>query len=90
VPFVGLACDCSRVRSISHLGYTGLFGAVGATIDKAIAFDAVANDLAAAMFARRGQNVDGTLETVKDVTLAQHYHFKGFVILISAGFTTCH
>ena len=49
-----------------------------------MAFDAVANNLAATMFTGGRENVNGALETIENVTPSGGYYLEGFVILIPA------
>jgi len=51
---------------------------------------AVTDYLAAAMFAFRGQVVDGAFETDEVVRDSINDDFDGFVVFISAGFTSVH
>jgi hypothetical protein len=44
-----------------------LFGTMGAAIEDAVCFHAVANDAAAAMCAGGRQGMDGTFEAIKSV-----------------------
>ena len=67
------------------------FGAVVAAVELAVLrLQAMADDLAAAMVAGRGQGVDRALETIEGVSAAAQGDLKGFVILIPADFALCH
>src|SRR5215203_4630063 len=60
-----LGHECSD--AIVHRCYSLLFGAVRAAIKDAVRFDAVPDDLAAAMIADRSEGVDGALKAVEEV-----------------------
>jgi len=56
--------------SIAHLGHAFLLSAVCATINRAVLFYSMADDMRSAMRAGRCKRMDRTFEAVKDVTLA--------------------
>jgi hypothetical protein len=65
--------------SVLKAGDALVLGAVGAAEDRAVLLDAVADHLAAAVRAGRGQRVDGTLEGVEGVRAAGHRHGERLV-----------
>jgi hypothetical protein len=70
--------------------YTRFARAVGATKILAPRLDAMANDLAAAMIARRGDLLNRAFKAVKDMTAAANDDFKRPLIVVPADFTLCH
>jgi hypothetical protein len=65
--------------------------AVGAAIEVAVGFYAMANDLDATVLAGRGEGMDGTLKTIKGArSHAGHAYLKGFIVLISTDFALGH
>ena len=67
-----------------------MLGAIGATENRAVLFDAVADYSAAAMGANRRQGIDRALERIKDVLVTVHRYRKSFVILVAAYITLGH
>ena len=67
-----------------------LMGAACAAIEAAASFDAMADNFASAMFAFGRQGVDGAFETVEVVRDSINDDFDGFVVFISASFTSVH
>jgi hypothetical protein len=63
---------------------------MGATIEGALCLYPVANDLAPAMLAHRGQFVNRALEAVERVGVTGSDHLEGQVVVISANFTSSH
>ncbi len=53
-------------------------------------FYAMANDPAFAVFANRGDRLNGTLETVEYVPCTRRGQFEGLVVLIATDFAFCH
>src|SRR5437667_2139691 len=65
--------------------------AVGAAVELAVLLDAVADDLAAAVRAGRGQGVDRALERIEGARPAPgRGHREGLVIIITTNITSCH
>src|SRR6267378_1323822 len=75
---------------VVHGGHAFFMGAMRAAINVAAGLGAVTDYLAAAMFAFRGQVVDGAFETIVVVRDAVFDDFKRFVVFVSAYFTTIH
>jgi len=72
-------------------GSDALFmGAMGTTVVTATGFDAVPNDLAAAMLAFRSQGVNGTFKAVEIVRNTGDNNLNRLVIFISASFAFVH
>src|SRR5262249_55553889 len=69
---------------------TGLLGTVRAAVERASGFDAVSQDAAAAVRARRREIVDGALEAVVHVRLAVHHDLEALVVLVPADVAACH
>jgi hypothetical protein len=68
-----------------------MLSAVGATEHHPTGrLDAMPDDPAAAMGARRREGVDGALEAVERVDFTAHNHLKTFIILVAANFTYAH
>jgi hypothetical protein len=67
-----------------------MVGAVSATVDHAVCFHPMANNLALAMRTRRGNRMNRALKAVKNMFLAGHRDFKAFVVLVGANFTFGH
>jgi hypothetical protein len=65
-------------------------GAVGATKNLAVLFDAVADDAAVAGRADRREHRDCAFEAVEDVSFAIHRNLECFVVIVSADFTFGH
>jgi hypothetical protein len=65
-------------------------GTVRATVESVADLHAMADDLAPAMFASRGQSVDRTLEAIEGVRATAHDHLEGFVVVIAADFALRH
>jgi hypothetical protein len=63
---------------------------MGAAIEGAVRLDAVADDLAPAMLAHRGELMDGALEAVEGVGMSRGDHLKGEIVVVAADFTDCH
>jgi hypothetical protein len=70
--------------------YALLMGAMRAAIETAAALDAMADDLATAMFTLGSQGVDGTFKTIKVMRLTVDKNLEGFVVFVSANFTAIH
>jgi hypothetical protein len=64
-----------------------MFGAMRAAVNRVVLFDAVTDDLAAAMGAGRRQRVDGALKRIERVRLAVHGDLERLVIIVAANFT---
>jgi hypothetical protein len=77
-----LKCLCPILNG----GDTFMVGAVSATKITAAGFNAVTDDFAAAVFARRRQGVNGTFKTVEIVRDSVGHDFQWFVVLVSAYF----
>src|SRR5437867_10694568 len=63
---------------------------MGAAVKAAAGLDTVADDFAAAMFAFRGQRVNGAFEAIEIVGDARDDHFDWFIVFISTDFTAVH
>jgi hypothetical protein len=50
----------------------------------------MADDLAPAMRARRGQGMDGALKAVDDMRLPGHFDFERFIVVVPADFAFRH
>src|SRR5437763_5170012 len=73
--------------AIPELLHAGGLGAVRAAIDAPVLLDAVADDAAIAVGARRREGLDGALEAVERVRGASHRDLEGLVVLVSAHLT---
>jgi hypothetical protein len=67
-----------------------LVRAVGTTVESALCFQPVADDLATAMRAGGRQRMDGAVKAIKGVDLAGQPNFKGLVVVIAAQFASSH
>src|SRR2546421_82194 len=65
-------------------------GAMGATIDIAARFHAMADDFASAMLTFRSQIMNGALEAIKVMGNAVHNDFERLIVLVAADFTSIH
>lgn len=63
---------------------------MGATIEGALGFHAVADDAAIAMAASGRQGVNGAFEAVEHVRIARVDNLETLVVVISTDFTTSH
>jgi hypothetical protein len=63
---------------------------VGAAEESTTLLDAMADDLAAAVIARRCKSVDGTLEAIEGVHLSTSGDREHFVVLVAAYVAHCH
>src|SRR5262245_47598255 len=79
-----------RSGSVADLDDPALVCAVRAAEETAAGFDAVADDLAAAVLAHRRHGVDGALEAVEGVGHLIHDHLEGLVVVVPADFTPSH
>ena len=75
---------------ITQAGYTDVLGTVNAAEHLAISLNTVTNDSTAAMGALRSHGVNRALEAVEYVVLAALADLNGLVVLVSAGFASCH
>jgi hypothetical protein len=75
---------------ISYCLYTTLPSTVGAAKEGSLGLHTVADDLAAAMLAYRGQLVDGAFEAVEGMRLAGRDDLEGEIVVVSAYFTSSH
>jgi hypothetical protein len=71
-------------------GNTGLGGTVDTTEDRAALFNAMANDLDAALLAGRRQGMNRALKGIKRMCLAIQGDSEGLIVIISAGLAGCH
>ncbi len=67
-----------------------LVGAMSAAIDAAAGFNAMADDLAAAMMAGGSQGMDCTFKAVKNVCLAPDHYLERFIVVVPTNFTFRH
>jgi hypothetical protein len=67
-----------------------LMRAVGTTVESALRFHPVADDLAAAMRAGGRECMDGAFKAIKGVGLAGQPNFKGLVVVIAAQIASSH
>jgi hypothetical protein len=63
---------------------------MSAAVYRPARLDAVAEDAAAAVPARRGERLDGTLEAIEGVGLPRQGDGKGLIVVIAAGFAPRH
>jgi hypothetical protein len=61
-----------------------------ATKESTTGFDSVTNHAALAMFANRSNGLNGAFKAVEGVSCAGRDHFEGFVVIVSADFTSRH
>src|SRR5207237_6864970 len=76
--------------AVSQARDAGVLGAVGAAEHHAVLLDAVADQLAAAVLAGRGQGVDRALERIERVLPAGHRHRERLVVVVATDFTGRH
>ena len=84
--------DCRRclLCPVLHGGHPFLTRTMGAAVHGPARLDAVAEDAAAAVFTRRGQCLDSTLEAIKGVRPPRYGDVKGFIVIIAANLAPCH
>jgi hypothetical protein len=64
--------------------------AVCAAVVVALGLDSMADDLASAVLAYRGQSVNGAFEAIKRVSLTRQPNLERLVVVITADFALCH
>src|SRR5262249_39536201 len=70
--------------AVAHLFHARVARTARAAEHLSPGLDAVPDDLAPAVLARRGQPVDGALEAVEDVVIAAVDDLEGLVVLVAA------
>jgi len=80
---------CSS-RVISYFCDSCLSRTIRATIKSVVCFDAVPDDLAAAVIANGREFMNRTLKTIEGVTRSRRYNLERKVIIIAAHFTLSH
>jgi hypothetical protein len=78
------------LRSIAQFRDARALGAMIAAEHTPIFFQAMADNAHSAMLARRCEQVNGALETVKGVGPAALSQFERFVVVIAASVALCH
>ena len=73
-------------EAVLQVDHAFLVRAMRTTIEHAARFDAVSDDAATTMLARRGESVNRALETIKEVRFAFPDNFDRFVVIVSADF----
>src|SRR5688572_21108360 len=81
---------CSALRVVDDRGRALLVRAVRAAIERAVRFDAVSDDAAAAVIAHRSEPVDRAFEAVEYVGLARGHHLERQIVVIPADFARRH
>jgi hypothetical protein len=77
--------------SVRDSFYSCHAGTVGAAEESTVCLDAVTDNLHTAVFADRGESVDGTLEAVEGTCLAAgHPNLEGFIVIITADLALGH
>src|SRR6266571_7206900 len=76
--------------SVTQAGHAFGLGAMVAAEELAFLFEAVTEDMNAAIVAGWSQRMDRTLEAVEGVGGAVHAHLKRLVVVVSAGFAFGH
>ena len=61
--------------------------AIGAAVERSVALDAVANNLAAAVGALRRERMDCAFERIEGMSLSLHGHGERLVVIVAADFT---
>ena len=61
-----------------------------AAVERAVGFDAMADDLAVTMRARRRQQMDRAFETVEGMRRAALHHLERLVVVVTANFALSH
>jgi hypothetical protein len=61
-----------------------------ATVERAVRFDAMSDDLAVTMRACWREQMDGAFEAVEGVRCATLHHFEGLVVVVAANLTLSH
>jgi hypothetical protein len=77
-----------RLRAIVQVVYSTLRGAIGAAVEGLLRFHPMPDHFTPPVGTPRGHGMDRTLKTVKSVGLSSDCDRKGFVVLMSTGFTT--
>lgn len=75
---------------VAHVGYTLRVRAMGAAVDLAAVFDAVADDPTTAVAAHRSELVNRALEGVKGVLSSVRDHFEAAFVIVSADVASGH
>jgi hypothetical protein len=73
-----------------HRHHALLAGAVHTAKHHPISFDPMTNDSTPAMVTGGSKRLNGALKAIEGMRCVSHYHRKGFVIFIPAGFTLWH
>jgi hypothetical protein len=76
--------------SVTQTFHALCLSAVLTTEEGTFLFESVTDYVNAAMPASWSECVDRTFEAVKSVGSAVHDHLKGLVVIVSAGFASCH
>src|SRR5260370_5735014 len=88
--------SCAQARRGKRSGAVTQFarafrlGTMSATKNRAAFFHAVTNDMGAAVRASRRDPLDRAFETIERVGNPVQDHLKRLVIVVSAGFASCH
>jgi hypothetical protein len=67
-----------------------LAGAMGAAVDDAIGFNAVADNFDAAITTGRRQHLNGAFKRIKHVPVPGYLYGKGFIVIVATKITCCH
>ena len=73
-----------------HRQHALFMRAMSAAVEAAAGLHPVANNFAATVLAFRGQGVNRAFETVEIMGNPVYHNFNGFVVLVSANFTSLH
>ena len=88
--FSGICCLLCLGYVIRRRKDAAFLCAVSATVERPMAFHAVADDAAAAVSALRGHKVNRAFEAIKDVPRFVSRDLDTFVVFVSAGFASWH
>jgi hypothetical protein len=80
----------NRRRTVAHTGNARVTSATCTAEDLAIAFDAVADNSAFAVSARRSHSVNRALEAVEYVGRSILVNFKALIVIVATNFTLSH
>src|SRR6266550_2051366 len=75
---------------IGYLSYPLLSRAVGTTVERSLGLYTVANDLALAVLAHRGELVNCTLKAVERMGVAGSDDLEGQIVIVAADLTSSH
>jgi hypothetical protein len=80
----------NRINPVLQRVNAFLAGAVGAAVDDAVGFYAMAYNLNTAIITRRRQHLNRAFKRIKFMPVPRHLYGKGLIIIIATKITYCH